>query len=93
MSLDRFNEKDRDLLIRLDARLENLERSVSDNKEIAESVKQELIRSIDKIKDELKSGYVTKIEFSPVQKAVYAAIGFILTGFMGALLTLVLKSH
>ena len=93
MSLDRFNDKDRDLLIRLDERLDNLERSVSDNKEIAESVKKELIISIDKIKDELKLSYVSRLEFTPVQRAVYSAIGFILTAFLGALVTLLLKTH
>lgn len=35
--------------------------------------------------------FVTKTEFQPIQRAVYAAIGFILTGVIGGLLTLLLK--
>lgn len=50
-----------------------------------------LERSLEEHRNNLKESYVTKIEFAPIQRAVYAAIGFILTGFLGALLTLVLK--
>lgn len=70
-----LTEKDRDLLIRLDEKLDNLEAVVVE------------------LKKDLREQYVTKSEFSPVQRAVYAAIGFILTGFLGAILTLVLKAH
>ena len=35
--------------------------------------------------------YVTKTEFQPIQRAVYSAIGFILTGVIGGLASLLLK--
>ncbi len=70
-----MTEKDRDLLIRLDAKLDSLETKVEE------------------LKEDLREQYVTKVEFNPVQRAVYAAIGFILTGFVGAVLTIVLKAH
>jgi len=70
-----LTEKDRDLLIHHDEKIDNLEKTVVE------------------LKQELREQYVTKTEFNPVQRAVYAAIGFILTGFLGAVLTLVLKAH
>lgn len=70
-----MTDRDRDLLIRLDEKLDNLDATVSE------------------LKKDLREQYVTKIEFTPVQRAVYAAIGFILTGFLGAVLTLVFKAH
>lgn len=70
-----LTEKDRDLLLRDDEKIDNLEKTVVE------------------LKQDLREQYVTKTEFNPVQRAVYAAIGFILTGFLGAVLTLVLKAH
>lgn len=70
-----FNERDHDMLIRLNEKFDALEQKTEETKK------------------ELRSDYVTKAEFTPVQRAVYAAIGFILTGFLGAVLTLVLKAH
>lgn len=78
---EKFNRYDHELLIRLDARLENIEKTVVENH----------VAMAEHISD-AKDTFVTKSEFSPVQKAVYAAIGFILTGFLGAVLSLVLKS-
>lgn len=46
---------------------------------------------IDEINDSLEKAYVTKSEFTPVQKIVYGIVGIILTGVFGALLKLTIK--
>ena len=49
-------------------------------------------RDLDDIKKKLGEHYITKNEFAPVRNLVYGLVALILTGFMGALVTLVLKS-
>lgn len=77
-------ENDRDMLIRMDERLKDIDAKL-------EELRDTHIRNIDELKDDLKGHYVNKGEFSPVQKAVYAAIGFLLTGAVGAIITASLK--
>jgi hypothetical protein len=49
-------------------------------------------RDLDEIKAKLSNNYITKNEFAPVRNLVYGLVGLILTSFIGALVTLVLKS-
>jgi hypothetical protein len=49
-------------------------------------------RELNDIQERLDEKYVTKKEFAPIQRAVYAAIGLILTAFIGSLIILVFKS-
>ena len=51
----------------------------------------ERIASLSKRVDELEDDCITKKEFGPVQKAVYAAIGLILCGSVGTLVHYILK--
>jgi len=39
---------------------------------------------------EIKDGYITKIEFSPIQKIVYGLVGAVLLAVLGAILALVI---
>ena len=48
-------------------------------------------RDIAEIKESVTHNYVTKEEFDPYKKIVYALIGLILTGVVGSLLSLVLR--
>lgn len=48
-------------------------------------------RQLDALIKSTDIDFVTKAEFQPIQRAVYAAIGFILTGVIGGLITLLLK--
>jgi len=50
-------------------------------------IKAEII----KINDKLESHYVTVEEFDPIRKVVYGLVGLILTGVVGALITLVIQ--
>lgn len=70
----------REMLVRLEERIVAIQHEI-----------RQIHKKIDENQDELKEEYVTKAEFAPVKKAVYAAIGFILTGFIGSLLALVFK--
>lgn len=90
--MDRFSKEDRDLLIRLDTRLQSIEKTVADNRVALTEHINDIKRDVASNVKEAGEKFVTKIEFTPVQKAVYAAIGFILTGFLGAVLSLVLKT-
>ena len=49
-------------------------------------------RELEDVQERLDEKYVTKKEFAPIQRAVYAAIGLILTAFIGSLIILVFKS-
>lgn len=51
---------------------------------------QELKETIKDIKTSLKSEYVTKEQFSPIQKVIYAITGLALTAIVGALLNIVI---
>lgn len=90
--MDRFSKEDRDLLIRLDARLQSIEKTVTENHIVMSDHINDLKKDFASNVKEASDKFVTKIEFTPVQKAVYAVIGFILTGFLGAVLSLVLKT-
>lgn len=48
-------------------------------------------KKLDEFIEATGENLVTKNEFLPVQRAVYAAIGFILTGVIGGLVTLLVK--
>jgi hypothetical protein len=50
-----------------------------------------LVNSVDEIKKKLESDYVTRAEFTPVQRVVYGLVALLLTGVGGALLALVLR--
>ena len=48
-------------------------------------------RDLDEIKAKLDGAYVTKAEFQPVKNLVYGLVALILTSFIGALITLILR--
>lgn len=57
-----------------------------------------IVYKIDELKSQftdfeksLKSNYVTKTEFLPIQKLVYGMVGLILVSVVGAILALVVK--
>jgi len=50
-----------------------------------------LVNSVNDIKKKLESDYVTRAEFTPVQRVVYGLVALLLTGVGGALLALVLR--
>ena len=47
-------------------------------------------RDVAEIKTKLEADYVTRQEFEPIKKIVYGMITIILTGVLGAILTLVI---
>jgi hypothetical protein len=65
----------RQLLIRLDERMKAMVEDLAELKE-----------DINDIKSNLKAEYVTKREHAPIQRAVYSAIGIILTAVLGTVL-------
>lgn len=48
-------------------------------------------RDLDEIKEKLDKNYVTQDQFTPVKNLVYGMVVLVLTSFMGALITLVLR--
>lgn len=52
---------------------------------------QQINMKLDRYIEASSKDYVSKNEFIPVQRAVYAAIGFIVTGVMGGVLTILIK--
>ena len=65
---------DRELLARLDERTQALDEKLD---EIVASIRSD------------REHYVKKSEFAPIQKAVYSAIGLICTGFILAVIALI----
>ena len=65
---------DRDLLIRIDERL----KTVADRQ-------SEIKDDIDSMKKDIKESYVTKAEFTPVQRGAYSALGLFVTTTIGVL--------
>jgi len=53
---------------------------------------EERIKNVQEDMDEFKDEYVTRKEFLPIQRAVYSAIGIILTSFLGSAILLIWKS-
>lgn len=51
----------------------------------------DIINSFDEFKEEVKSTYVTRVEFEPIQKLVYTMIGIVLTTVLAAILALVIN--
>lgn len=47
--------------------------------------------NISRINDQLDEKYVTKEEFGPIQKIVYALVALMLTGIVGAVISLALQ--
>lgn len=50
-------------------------------------------RDLAEIKNKMENNYVTRDEFTPVRNIVYGMAGLILIGFVGAIISLVIKSH
>lgn len=78
-----------ELLIRLDERIGSMQRELTNvNEEIAEIRRQ---ISNDKNDDRVNlKNYVTKEEFSPIQKTLYAIASLIIMTVVGTLLNLVI---
>jgi hypothetical protein len=51
-----------------------------------------IIAEVADIKKNIKECYVTKIEFDPVKKVVFGLVALILTGVIGAVITLVVRT-
>lgn len=49
-------------------------------------------RDVAEIKGKLNEEYVTHQEFEPIKNLVYGMVALILTGFVGALIALVVKN-
>ena len=50
-----------------------------------------LITEVTDIKKNIKECYVTKIEFDPIKRLVFGAVGLILVAFVGAIIALVVN--
>ena len=48
-------------------------------------------KDVGDIKERLEKSYVTREEFDPIKKLVYGIVGLVLTGVVGALLTLIIR--
>ena len=65
-----------------------------DTRELLVRLEERIIaiqKEINSIQGMLNDEYVTKKEFAPVQRSVYAAIGLILAAFIGTLITIAFK--
>lgn len=71
---DKTPEDYKYLLVRLDERTLDIQRQNEDLK-----------RKLSGLEDKIERNYVSKEQFIPVQRAVYAAIGLILSGFFAVL--------
>jgi hypothetical protein len=70
---------DKELLARLDERTKALDEKLD-----------ALDRKLDSLEENLQKNFVTQSDFSPIKKSVYSAIGLICTGFILAVITLVM---
>jgi len=57
---------------------------------MAENIEQ-IKSDISEIKEQLKSCYVTKIEFDPIKKIVYGMVGSVLLTVLGAVLVYAIR--
>ena len=48
-------------------------------------------KDVGDVKERLEKSYVTREEFDPIKKLVYGIVGLVLTGVVGALLTLIIR--
>lgn len=46
---------------------------------------------VHEVKRKLEADYITRTEFDPVKKIVYGLVALVLTGVIGALITLIIK--
>jgi preprotein translocase subunit Sss1 len=76
MAESNLSKSDHTLLVRLEERVVGL---------------KDEIRELKELNTELKDAYVSRREFFPIQRSVYAAIGLIVTGFLGSLIYIVMK--
>ena len=51
----------------------------------------EIKGDVKSMKDDVKECYVTKVEFDPIKRLVYGAVGVILLAVIGAVIALVVK--
>jgi len=59
--------------------------------ELVEKSETKISQKIDRLSEEIDDRYVTKVEFHPVQKVVYALIGAILLAVLMAIMALIIK--
>jgi len=80
-----LNKTDEELLVRLDEKVGRMDQQISIN-----SVK------LDNIIPTIRQEFLTKAEFNalfvPIQRALYAIIGFFLTSIGGLLITTIIKN-
>jgi hypothetical protein len=76
-----FSKADRALLIRLEERVVYLQEQI-----------KELSERFNDLQIENKKDYVSSLEFKPIQRAIYAVIGLIISGFVGTLFAIILKT-
>ena len=51
-----------------------------------------IIAEVADIKKNIKECYVSKIEFDPIKRLVFGAVGLILVAFIGAIIALVVRT-
>lgn len=78
-----------ELLIRLDERTSSIKKELAEVKVEIEKLKDDMKEGSEKTRDTLSKNYVTKEEFSPIQRAIYGIATLIITTVIGTLLSLV----
>lgn len=80
--------KTNELLIRLDERIQAIQRDVNELHEEINDLKRQI--KADKAEDKINlKNYVTKDEFIPIQRSIYAVASLIIMTVIGTLVSLV----
>jgi hypothetical protein len=79
---DQFGREDRALLVRLEERIAGLQRQID-----------ALNEKIETERENGKDSFISRGEFAPVQRAVYAAIGLVTIGAVGIIVQFILKMN
>jgi len=82
--------ENRDLLVRLDERTDSIKKDLTNIRSDIVDLKNETKQRLDKQDDKFKS-YITREEFAPIQRALYAIASLIIMSVVGTLLSFVLK--
>ena len=80
----------RETLARLDERTRSIKNDIQFLKEEITSIKRSVKEETNDINESLAK-YVTKEEFSPIQRAIYTVASLIVMSVIGTLISLVLK--
>lgn len=86
--LVRLSERARALDERLTDRMKMLDDKINDIKEIVEK----LDSNLDKYETGVEEKFVSKLEYEPIRKLVYGAVGFILITVLSTFMLLIVRS-